>query len=409
MRIRTATRWIWVARPESSTGVAMEQKTTPFTKPQGVSPLFCCYLILGLALWEMPKYGSADDSPRESAETRLILKRLAEQEQRIADFQAQLSTLTMSMAGVPGPPAIAPRSRRGEPRFRQLFTINRDGTDLRELFAAPGMITTTMPNWSHDGKMIACESVARTDVFVESRLWIYAAAGPFKGMMRYLCAGNTPCFSPDDSRIAFMINGGNPDGVEGGAWVINADGTDRVRLGDGWFTRWSPNGRHICVYAHFTQPPSLKLYNLETGNERFLLGKEEGQEEEISVIFGGATWSPDGEKLVALVERNNEQQLITIDMTGFRDSIRVIYREPLGDRKFWGPPTMSPDGAEIAFCIREGKQNGNAPQSLNCWLYLVAADGNSEARLLEGRKIGTINLGPDWSRDGKRVVFSSER
>lgn len=366
--------------------------------------------LLALMAAHEKSSASADDVPRESPEVRLILKRLAEHDQRLAEMQTQLSTLTASLAGVQGPPGLALRSRKGEPRFRQLFTINRDGTDLRELFSAPGMITTSTPMWSHSGTMLACDSVPTTDAVVESRLWVYAAAGPFKGTFRYLCAGNTPCWSPDDSRIAFMINPGNPDGVDGGAWIINADGTERLRLGDGWFTRWSPSGRHICVYAYFTQPPSLKLYNLETGNERFLLGKEDGQEEDISVIFGGANWSPDGEKLITLVERGGEQQLITVDMTGFRDSIRVIYREPIGDRKLVGPPVMSPDGTEIAFSIQESDPNaGNATQWSNSWPYLVKTDGKSEPRLLEGKKIGHINRGMDWSRDGKRLVFSSER
>ena len=52
-------------------------------------------------------------------------------------------------------------------------------------------------------------------------------------------------------------------------------------------------------------------------------------------------------------------------------------------------PTWSPDDSQIA--------------------YMVAADGNSEPKLLEGTKIGTINRSMEWSPDGSKIIFSSER
>jgi hypothetical protein len=48
--------------------------------------------------------------------------------------------------------------RRGEPRLRPLYSINRDGTDLRVIPAAPGKITAGTPQWLRDGKMIVLSS-----------------------------------------------------------------------------------------------------------------------------------------------------------------------------------------------------------------------------------------------------------
>lgn len=343
-----------------------------------------------------------------AADLKLLLKRMNEQDGKFADLQQKLSALTSLLTNADGVTGLNAPSRRADPNFRQIYSLNRDGTDLKEFFAAPGMITTSTPQWSHDGKSIAVDSAPQTDAVVQSRLWVYGVAGPFKGMVRYLCAGNTPSWSPDDTRLTFMINAGNPEGVEGGAWIMNADGSERRRLGEGWFTRWSPAGKEICVHAYFTQPPSLKIYNLETGDDRIVLGV--GDEEDIEVIFGGANWSPDGKRLVALVRRENEQQLITIDASGDRDSIQVIYREQRTDLTLMGPPSMSPDGKEIAFGVQEMEHpDTNTRQWMNSYLYVIAADGKSQPKLLEGEKIGKINRGVGWSPDGKRIIFSSER
>ncbi len=354
-------------------------------------------LCLSLCLFFAGSLLSAEDS----ADLQQILKRITDQQDRLEILRAQLTTLSAAL----GPVTL--RSRRGEPRFRQLYTIRRDGNDLQELIAAPGMICSSAPQWSHDGTMVAFDAVAATDDFIPSQIWIYAAAGPFKGRLRYLCAGNTPSWSLDDSRIAFTINPGNPDGIATGAWIINTDGTERVRLGDGWFSRWSPNGRHVCVHSSLQSPAGLRLFNLETGDERVFLGKEAEQDEILDVQFGGATWTPDGSKLVTVVVRGNEQQLITIDSSGLRESIQIVYREPVGNRVLLGPPDMSPDGKEIAFAVQEPNRGG--PRWSNSWLYVVAADGKTPPRLLEGKKIGTLNRTMHWSKDGQRLVFSSDR
>lgn len=345
-------------------------------------------------------FGQVSAERADSDQLQRLTERLERQEIRLNELLRHLSpdrTSNLLHGAVE-------RASAETSHFRPLYTINRDGTDLRFLAAAPDMITTGTPQWSHDGKMIVLDSTPATDQVALSQIWVYGVAGAFRGMIRHLGVGNTPTWSPDDSRIAYMVNPGNPDSVEPGVWIMNADGTNKRRIGQGWYTRWSPDGQEICVQNVETNPHSLRLYSPENGTQREILGGD------IGVMFGGANWSADGQKLITLVQRDGEQQLITIDASGDADSISVIYRESTGDRTLVGPPVLSPDGSEILFAIQE---HSNPQQHTSRWsntfIYVISADGTSDPRLLEGQRIGRINRSFDWHPDGSKIIFSSER
>src|SRR5262245_42528124 len=68
--------------------------------------------------------------------------------------------------------------RRGEEGFRALYTMNRDGTNVEYLTTAPGMISSSCPEWSHDGRMIAFDGCAKIDAVIESKVFVAAIEGP---------------------------------------------------------------------------------------------------------------------------------------------------------------------------------------------------------------------------------------
>ena len=343
--------------------------------------------------------GAADDLDHQQ-----LSERLSRQEAQLRDLQNSVTNLTRLLFNPTDPQVSEAVVRRGETGFRALYTINRQGTDLRYLLAAPGMIVTGTPQWSHDGKAIVCDSMPQLDQPVLSRIWVYGISGPFKGMIRHLSVGNTPSWSPDDSQIAFMVNPGNPDGIKEGTWIMDADGRNGRWIGEGWYPRWSPSGNELCVYAHFTNPPNLVIYNLKTEQRRSIFGAD------TQVIFGGASWTRDGERLVTLISRNGEQQLVTIAASGKPETLQVVYRETEQNRVLVGPPTVSPDGQEIVFIRQELEhEDAGSRQWMNTYLYVISADGQGKPQLLEGAKLGKINRSVDWSPDGLRILFSSER
>ncbi len=293
--------------------------------------------------------------------------------------------------------------RRDDPGFRAIYAVNRDGTNVRYLVAAPGIITNMAPDWSHDGKLIAFDGVAAVNDFSRAQIFVYALEGPFKGPVRQLGFGNTPAWSPDDRHIAFMLNGGTPGNARAGVWLMDADGGNRRWLANGWYPRWAPDGKRLVCHDSLKNGKStLSVVDVATGASRPLF--QAGGWELSS--FGG-TWSPKGDRIVFVGTHDGHSQLATVDPNRGEDSIRVLYRNDEAGRELFGPPVWSPDGKQIIFGMQ---QTAAGPrQWWDSYLYSIAADVRSGPVLLEGRKVGHVNKGMAWSPDSKQVIFSSER
>jgi Tol biopolymer transport system component len=331
------------------------------------------------------------------AQTQTDLNKRLEQQATL------LEQLTADVAVLKAQNEAAGVSRRGEKEFRAVYTVNADGSDAEFLVAAPGMISSATPEWSRDGNMIAFDAIPQIDEFQLSHIFIYAIAGPFRGSIKDLGCGNVPTWSPDGRQIAFMLNGGNPCGDEEGVWIMNADGTGRRRISNGSYVRWSPDGKEICYHGYSPSGEVLHFYNLESGTTRSIL-------KNVSVEFGGATWSPDSKQVVFMALVNGKQEVSTINVDGDPASLKVLYRETRLDKLLIGPPSWSPDGKTLVLSIQEiGPQTPSRPEWMHTFLYTMSAVEPSAPVMLEKQMTGVINRGMMWSPDGRKIVFSSRR
>ncbi|MFZ5830558.1 MAG: hypothetical protein ACOY3P_10740 [Planctomycetota bacterium] len=298
--------------------------------------------------------------------------------------------------------------RRGEDGFRALYTMNRDGTQVKYLCAAPGMISSSSPEVSRDGTMVAFDAVPEVGELSDAHIFVYAMKGAFKGMFRDLGCGNVPTWSPDGERIAFMVNGGNPAGMEYGTWIMNSDGSDKKRISNGWYPRFSPDGKKLQIWAFQEEPTAIDLFDVATEEiEKVDTGS-------MAVEFGGSTWSPCGKSLVFIGRDDDGQHLAIVDLKPKegKDPVRRLYSLNSDSKELIGPPTWSPDGKQVVFAIQE---RPDAPSSADyrrwdrTYLYSIAAEVPSGPKLLQPDRPGRINRSPMFAPCGKTIVFSSER
>ena len=166
-----------------------------------------------MCLFQRPHQGDAE-AQRDERNIRVLTKLLERQIELLDKLQSDVASLK-TQAGGKSQEDKPLADRRGEEGYRALYTMNRDGSNVELLVAAPGMISTATPEWSHDGKMIACDAVPKVDAVSESHIFVYAVDGPFRGTAKNLGYGNVPTWSPDDRQIAFMLNDGSPAARKG--------------------------------------------------------------------------------------------------------------------------------------------------------------------------------------------------
>ena len=287
--------------------------------------------------------------------------------------------------------------------FRPIYSMKRDGTDVKFLFAVPGMLVTAAPELSHNEKYLAVEAKPVTEDNRTAKIFVCGLQGPFKGTVRYLGYGNAPTWSPDDRQIAIMLNSGTASGEDGGIYLMNADGSDRTWLCKAWYPRWSPDGKYLAAYG-YEDGGSLVLVEVETREVR-------------SVDIRGmrlraysAGWSPDSQRVAFAGLLDGKDSLCTMDIHEGEQSIRVLYTHDDPATRLVNPPAWSPDGRQIVFGIHEpSRGRGDSRLHMNSYLYSITTDVPIAPVLIEGQEVGVINRAPSWSADGRRIIFTSER
>jgi TolB protein len=197
-----------------------------------------------------------------------------------------------------------------------IFEANIDGTGLKPLTDAPGY--NAEGSYSPDGKSIVfCSNRGG-----EKNLELYIMDADGKNVRQLTkapgCYNGGPFFSPDGKKVIFRSDRKKKDHLQ--LYVINADGTGEKALTDNeqwvhWAPFWYKDGRHIIYTAadHFDplKRPNYDLYwmNVESGKTvrlTFAPGAD------VLPVF-----SSDGRKLMWTSTRGDDQssQLWMADFT----------------------------------------------------------------------------------------------
>jgi Tol biopolymer transport system component len=206
--------------------------------------------------------------------------------------------------------------------YMDIFEANPDGSGLKRLTDSPGY--DAEGSYSPDGKQIVFSSQRDGDMEpAHSQLWIMNSDGsqPRQLTQAPKCYNGGPFFSPDGKRVIFRSDRKEKDRLQ--IYVINADGSGERALTDRptwvcWGPYWHPDGKHI-VYAgadHGTGGrPNYDIYWMNV---------DSGKETRITFAPGAdvlPVFSPDGKKLMWTSTRDGRQpsQIYLADFTPPKD------------------------------------------------------------------------------------------
>ncbi|MGM0744769.1 MAG: amidohydrolase family protein [Bacteroidota bacterium] len=221
-----------------------------------------------------------------------------------------------------------------------------------------------------------------------------------------------PRFSPDGSKISFTSDAGGGDNI----WVMNRDGSDAKQITEESFrllnnASWSPDGDYIVARKHFTSGRSLGagelwLYHITGGSGIQLVERMNDQQD-----LGQPFVSPDGRYVYYSQDvypgggfqynRDANSQIYVINRYD-RETGEI-------DRITGGPggaisPTVSPDGNQLAFVKRVRTKSVLYIRDLETGIEKPVYDELS----FDQQQAWAI-FGPytniSWTPDGNHLVF----
>jgi Tol biopolymer transport system component len=276
----------------------------------------------------------------------------------------------------------------GVGRHPQIFSINPDGTGVRQLTHVKDGAAEN-PVWGPGGSAIAF------DVAAETHADVFTAHADGTNVVELPLGASTfhgdPAYSADGSQISYDEDSGPGQPTVHGIFVANADGTGAHRLTtalagkDAYDTesQWSPDGTHIA----FTRVKAHKQAAIFTVRPD---GTDLKQLTPYVLDAASPDWSPDGTRIAfnSLWDphpgKSANVYTITPDGTGM-----TALTHNRGGKRHSFRPSWAPDGTKlvIATFVPKGKAG-------RLDLYVINPDGTGARRLTDG----TVDFAatPDW-------------
>ena len=204
--------------------------------------------------------------------------------------------------------------------------------------------------------------------------------------------GNSPYFSPDGKYLAISDKHSAAEPLS--LFLLSIETGEKRKLTtppggtEDYYPAFSPNGRWLA----FVRSTSLST------NDLYLMSLPSGELRQLTfdnVTISGVAWTADSREIVFSSRKDsNTFHLWRIAVSG-GEPVRI---ETVGNR-VWSP-AISPDGKRLAYTQNLGDEN--------IWRFEMNAGGQVKTKT--GLIASTcFDYGPDYSPDGKKIVFTSGR
>lgn len=254
--------------------------------------------------------------------------------------------------------------------YLQVFTMNEDGTDKKQIVAMDANCVN--PKWSHDGTKI---------IFATSDDQIFVVDNIETGDYRFIWKGTYPSFTEDDSEILFVSDYEGVNSIYG----IGLTEPEPWLISDGDYSNQavlSKDGKYLIYSALLESGKCIMLIDLtvdDIKSKKVSINKDANLEPDIS---------PDNNKYVYAGFDMNLNGTIYLYENGKE---RAITKDIVSSTQ----PKFSPDGSKIGFAVIKGER---------VKLYTMTSDGSNKKELtIKGGDLGTFR----WL-DNERIIYDAE-
>jgi Tol biopolymer transport system component len=151
----------------------------------------------------------------------------------------------------------------------------------------------------------------------------------------------------------------------------------------------SPDGKQVAYSWYNDGRGEVRVVGVDGGEPRVLYS-------DADVDANPTDWSPDGKSILAVFDRKDRTDQIAL-ISSRDSSVRLL--KSSGERGLWRP-RFSPDGRYVAYALQQG------PGSREYDIMVLDLDGGREIPLIQHP---ANDIDPDWTPDGKRILFLSNR